>query len=90
MFGLNTVLSLTALAGLALASPMPRATCTNPVVRKEWGAATAAERTSYLDAVLCLATKKSRIRLSTTLYDDFAYVHNKLNLQSMKYILLVN
>ncbi|KAH8602017.1 hypothetical protein B0O99DRAFT_680168 [Bisporella sp. PMI_857] len=77
----NLVVSLLGLSTFVVASPTPRAACTNPIVRKEWGSATAAERTSYIDAVLCLAKKESRIGLPTTLYDDFAYVHNLLNLQ---------
>ncbi|RDL40017.1 uncharacterized protein BP5553_04357 [Venustampulla echinocandica] len=85
----NLAVFLTALSAFAdvsvgtpvaapLAESLPRATCTNPVLRKEWSAATAAERSSYISAVLCLATKPSRINLSTTLYDDFVYVHNSL------------
>ena len=62
----------------AVPTSQRRAACTNPVVRKEWGSATLAERASYISAALCLATKPSRIGLPTTLYDDFAYVHNKL------------
>ncbi|KAH8678672.1 hypothetical protein BGZ60DRAFT_525419 [Tricladium varicosporioides] len=83
----TVIVTLAALSSLSLASPTPepvlnsRATCTNPVKRKEWSAATAAERASYTKAVLCLATKPSRIGLATTLYDDFAWVHNKLNLR---------
>ncbi|KAG9230673.1 hypothetical protein BJ875DRAFT_537007 [Amylocarpus encephaloides] len=74
--------TLSALLSTSLAAPATEApaTCTNPVLRKEWSAATAAERSSYLKAVLCLATKPSRIGLPTTLYDDFSYIHNQLNL----------
>ena len=76
--------TLSALLSTCLAAPAAeaRATCTNPILRKEWSAATAGERSSYLNAVLCLAKKPSRIGLTTTLYDDFAYVHNQLNLHS--------
>lgn len=59
-----------------------RTKCTDPVLRKEWSAATPEERTAYTNAVLCLATKPSTIGLNTTMYDDFAYVHNKLNQRS--------
>jgi tyrosinase len=59
------------------------AACTKPALRKEWGAATAAEKKSYTNAVLCLATKPSIIgHTGTSLYDDFAFVHNALNLHS--------
>jgi len=57
--------------------------CTNPTVRKEWGAANDFEKSSYINAALCLSTKPSRLGLPTTLYDDFGYIHNKLTLQSM-------
>ena len=61
----------------------PRAACTSPILRKEWSAATAEEKTSYIDAVNCLVTKPSRIGLvNSTLFDDFPYVHNALNLRS--------
>jgi len=62
---------------------LPRAACTKPTRRKEWGSATAAEKKSYTNAVLCLATKPSIIgHTGTSLYDDFAFVHNALNLRS--------
>jgi hypothetical protein len=48
-----------------------RAACTNAVLRKNWHSTTQAEKTSYINAVKCLATKPSIIGLSTTLYDDF-------------------
>jgi tyrosinase len=70
------------LASATLAIPAypvePRAICANPVLRKEWSAATASERASYTKAVLCLATKKSKLGLKSTLYDDFPWVHNQL------------
>jgi hypothetical protein len=60
-------------------SIQPHLSCQNPVLRKEWSATTDADRSSYINAVLCLATKPSRIGLvNSTLYDDFAYVHNLL------------
>ena len=79
----------------AAATPIPtpphlrnQANCTNPVVRKEWGAATDAEKLSYINAALCLATKPSRLGLATTLYDDFGFVHNNLTLKSKLSLLL--
>ncbi|KAM7193255.1 hypothetical protein V8F33_007955 [Rhypophila sp. PSN 637] len=55
-------------------------TCTSPKVRKNWAKATSAEKRSYINAVLCLTTKPSRLRVAThtTLYDDFGYVHAQL------------
>ncbi|KAI4592726.1 hypothetical protein KJ359_010485 [Pestalotiopsis sp. 9143b] len=38
-------------------------------------------KAEYIAAVQCLATKESVLDLDSTLYDDFAWVHAKLNLQ---------
>jgi len=88
-------LHLTALATAALALPQtlpsaqapdsiagPKKACTTPKLRKNWAKATPAEKKSYINAVLCLATKPSKLRVSThsTLYDDFGYIHAQLNL----------
>ncbi|KAH8771953.1 monooxygenase [Diaporthe sp. PMI_573] len=54
-------------------------TCTNPNQRREWRSLSTAEQEEYISAVKCLATKPSRLNLTTTLYDDFPYVHNELN-----------
>ncbi|KAK0657809.1 hypothetical protein B0T16DRAFT_386283 [Cercophora newfieldiana] len=58
-----------------------RQTCTSPQPRKSWAQATSAEKQSYLNAVLCLATKPSKLSVPThsTLYDDFGYVHAQLS-----------
>ena len=76
------------LATAALALPLEESlaarkstTCTSPKVRKNWAAATAAEKKSYINAVLCLPTKPSRLHIAThnNLYDDFGYIHAKLS-----------
>lgn len=80
-------LQLVTLATAALALPSDsltsrqRKTCTTPKVRKSWAKATSAEKRSYINAVLCLATKPSRLQVSThsTLYDDFGYIHAQLS-----------
>ncbi|KAK0619557.1 hypothetical protein B0T14DRAFT_391676, partial [Immersiella caudata] len=56
--------------------------CTSPKVRKSWAKATSTEKRSYIEAVLCLTTKPSRLGVSThtTLYDDFGYVHAQLTM----------
>ncbi|KAK4233363.1 hypothetical protein C8A03DRAFT_38930 [Achaetomium macrosporum] len=66
---------------LAAARPanQPRQRCTSPSKRIEWRQLTAADRQSYIKAVLCLKTKPSRMGLSTPLYDDFAHLHFKLS-----------
>lgn len=71
---------------IALATPTPiyrRSNCTNPTVRKEWRTLSRSEQINYVEAVNCLATKQSRIGLTTPLYDDFPYIHNQLNNESM-------
>jgi len=80
------LLHLATLATAALALPSDiltarqKKTCTSPKLRKDWAKATSAEKRSYIDAVLCLATKPTKLRISThkTLYDDFGYIHAKL------------
>ncbi|UPK92493.1 hypothetical protein LCI18_003428 [Fusarium solani-melongenae] len=54
-------------------------TCQNPVVRQEWRQLSEATRQNYLDAVKCLKSKPSRLGLKTPLYDDFPYVHARLD-----------
>ncbi|KAL8393739.1 hypothetical protein RB595_003471 [Gaeumannomyces hyphopodioides] len=77
-------LSVLAAAGaispvVAMPAVKPRAGCTNPVKRVEWRQLSAADQQGYFEAVKCLKTKPSRIRLPSPLYDDFPYVHQKLN-----------
>lgn len=59
--------------------------CTNPGQRREWRSLSTAEQEEYISAVKCLTTKPSRLNLTTTLYDDFPYVHNELNGKSKPY-----
>ncbi|GIZ48654.1 hypothetical protein CKM354_001170600 [Cercospora kikuchii] len=53
--------------------------CKSPQLRKEWRQLNAKERKAYTDAVLCLKSKPSQIGLSTSLYDDFPYVHQQVD-----------
>jgi tyrosinase len=72
-------------AGIVGAVHLPRQSqndCANPVKRVEWRTLSDTVRKSYIEAVLCLKTKPSRLGLSTPLYDDFAYVHRQLNNES--------
>jgi len=78
------LLPILTLAGATLAIPTefaPRQSCSSPKLRKSWAKATNAEKQSYINAVLCLATKPSRLKVAThkTLYDDFGYVHAQLS-----------
>ncbi|KAK8043751.1 Di-copper centre-containing protein [Apiospora phragmitis] len=64
---------------VALPTTQPRETCTNPAKRVEWRQLSAADQQSFINAVLCLKTKPSKMGLNTTLYDDFPYVHFNYN-----------
>ncbi|CZS83131.1 unnamed protein product [Fusarium graminearum] len=72
-----------ALISLAAAAAVPYENssnaCQNPTKRVEWRQLKDADKQSYIDAVKCLKTKKSRLGLETSLYDDFAYVHFQYN-----------
>ncbi|GKU08005.1 unnamed protein product, partial [Fusarium langsethiae] len=72
-------LSLT-LPVLCAAAAIPKS-CENPIKRVEWRQLDQSARQQYVDAVLCLTTKPSRIGLNSTLYDDFPYVHSQLDKQ---------
>lgn len=50
--------------------------CQNASYRIEWRALSFEERTSYIDAVNCLARTPSVLGDNGTIYDDFAFVHN--------------
>ncbi|KAH6625208.1 hypothetical protein C7974DRAFT_376759 [Boeremia exigua] len=68
---------------LAQASVIPKrqpetgSHCTEPPQRIEWRQLEPAQQKEYIDAVLCLKTKPSRIGLKS-LYDDFPHVHFQL------------
>ena len=72
------------LIGAALALPSDplsaRQTCASPKLRKGWSKATVAEKTSYINAAVCITKKPSRLgNANATLHDDFAYVHALLS-----------
>ena len=72
------------LAGAATAA-IPRRDdnrCGEPSTRVEWRDMSDQARQSYIDAVLCLKTKPSKIGLPTSHYDDFPWVHQEFNLKS--------
>ncbi|KAK7931176.1 hypothetical protein PG985_001888 [Apiospora marii] len=77
--------SLALSAGLAAAATIPRQAagddsgCADPAKRVEWRTLGADVQKQYVDAVLCLKTKPSGMGLNTTRYDDFPYVHTKLD-----------
>lgn len=79
---------------LALTNPIgthgvaERGRCDAPVQRIEWRDMTVSDQKGYIEAVLCLKSKPSRIGLNTTLYDDFAYVHFKYASWSKKEVFL--
>jgi tyrosinase len=52
------------------------------MTRVEWRQLSSVDQQQYIDSVLCLKTKPSRIGLNSSLYDDFTFVHFTLNKQS--------
>ncbi|KAH9208163.1 hypothetical protein DL95DRAFT_373581 [Leptodontidium sp. 2 PMI_412] len=75
-------LRLATFAGLTAAAVTRRQDeqrCVDPVTRVEWRDLEPEVQQTYINAVLCLKTKPSRIGLNTSLYDDFPYVHQKYN-----------
>jgi hypothetical protein len=52
-------------------------TCLSAPTRREWRDLSLIERGNYIDAVLCLKTRPSRLGMSHSLYDDFPYIHNQ-------------
>lgn len=83
------VLRFTALMGLATAATINlrqtgQSTCVDAPIRIEWRELTPDVQQNYIESVLCMKTKPSRIGLSTSLYDDFPYVHQKYNKISKK------
>lgn len=74
--------SLVLSASLGAAATIPRQAgdaCANPAKRVEWRTMTPEVQKQYVDAVLCLKTKPSGMGLNTSRYDDFPYVHTKLD-----------
>ncbi|KAH7313855.1 hypothetical protein B0I35DRAFT_480502 [Stachybotrys elegans] len=71
--------------GLCAAASLPRScnasTCTSPSKRIEWRSLDEATQKAYTDAVMCMTKKQSQpsLGLSTTLYDDFPYIHFNLD-----------
>ncbi|KAJ1326052.1 tyrosinase [Microdochium nivale] len=84
----HSLLALLALAASSAASVMPRqgaATCTNPIIRKEWRELTGEEKTEYIRAAKCVRALPSKhysnIPGVVTRMDDFTYTHWLLNNQ---------
>ena len=57
-------------------------TCASPAIRREWRSLSVVEKDKYIDAVICLKGKPSRLGNSHSLYDDFPYVHNQFDKDS--------
>jgi tyrosinase len=69
--------TVVAIANLALAVA---ASCSNPLVRKEWRDLSDAEKQAYISAVLCMKSVPPRTSQTFTgsksRYDDFIAVHS--------------
>lgn len=76
---MRPLILITAVAAFAQVRALPvtgsEQECADPPARIEWRELDPVDQKGYIDAVLCLKTKPSRIGLDTPLYDDFAYVH---------------
>ena len=59
------------------ASSMRQSTCRTAPIRREWRSLSHREKNEYINAVLCLRTKASKIREEGLLYDDFPFVHSR-------------
>ena len=70
------------LGSLASKDNQAQSACTSPAKRQEWRTLSSETRAEYMGAVKCLFTKPSRIGLKTSLYEDFPYIHSKLNTES--------
>jgi hypothetical protein len=56
--------------------------CESPPVRREWRSLSTQEKDDYIDSVLCLSTKPSRMGMNQSLYDDFSWTHYQFNEES--------
>ena len=60
-------------------NPPPTCNTTSGYIRQEWSALTSAQKTSYINAVLCLQSKPSKSGSSApgakSRYDDFVATH---------------
>lgn len=65
-----------------VASNEPLWTCPEPITRREWRELSGPEKSEYLAAVKCLATRPSKLHDNGTLYDDFPWVHKYLTSSS--------
>ncbi|KAF5022988.1 hypothetical protein F66182_4945 [Fusarium sp. NRRL 66182] len=78
---LLSVLSL--LLGVALATTNQYATPSQPQVRVEWRQLSSSAQADYIKSVKCLDKLPSKIGLKTSRYNDFPYIHTKLNIQNI-------
>jgi len=91
------IVQLAAICLLGLISAVHAGSCQNPSVRREWSAISEAERVEWVDAVKCLTKLPHSdslvaqvdpalslippINTSSSLYDDFVYVHMDQNIK---------
>ncbi|CAN9415346.1 unnamed protein product [Alternaria alternata] len=80
MVQLQLIVSWLCLASLPFAAALPAtdsAVCKNPIKRLEWRQLSYPQKRSYIDAVLCLTTKKAKSGIPGTInrFDDHHAVH---------------
>lgn len=56
-------------------SAQPHTVCKDPPSRREWRTLGDEQKQEYLNAVLCLKSIPSRLKMNQSLYDDFPWVH---------------
>ncbi|ETS76328.1 hypothetical protein PFICI_11715 [Pestalotiopsis fici W106-1] len=74
-----TIILLPFIVSCAAVATSLAQSCVAPAERKEWRSLPDTEKANYISAVKCLSTRPSKIGLSTSLYEDFPWVHAKLN-----------
>jgi hypothetical protein len=52
--------------------------CTSPYYRREWRSLSEEEKQSYLDAFQCFIDSPSVLGFNGSLYNDFAWAHNRV------------
>jgi hypothetical protein len=71
----------------ASSSKTSKTLCIDPTIRREWRSLSQDEKRDYISAVKCLMTTDSFLRKNGSLYDDFAWVHNRMSHDSKSSLL---
>ncbi|KAF5687094.1 Tyrosinase [Fusarium circinatum] len=77
----SIIFTIALLAAVAIAAPSQYATPPQVQTRVEWRKLSKSAQANYISAVKCLDKLPSKLGLKTSHYNDFPYVHTKLNIQ---------